>query len=68
LNVFGVAFGSKLLSGAMLLSRGITFYLFVIISLLVVIFNALKMKNIKGEIDNEITEFETKYDKCENVI
>lgn len=61
LSVFGVAFGSTLLSGAMLLSRGITFYLFVIISLLVVIINAFEKKNIKGEIDNEMIEFETDY-------
>ena len=52
----------------MLLSRGITFYLFVIISLLVVIINAIKTKNIKGEIDSKIIEFETQYENSENVI
>ena len=62
LSVFGIAFGKELLSGAMLLSRGITFYLFVIISLVVVIINAIKTKNIKGEIDNEIVELETQYE------
>lgn len=61
LSLFGVAFGQELLSGAMLLSRGITFYLFVIVSLFVVIINAIKMKNIKGEIDNKINEYEAKY-------
>ena len=62
LNTFGVVFGNELLSGAMLLSRGITFYLFVIISLIVVIINAIKMKSIKGEIDKKIIEFETQYE------
>lgn len=59
LQIFGVAFGKKILGGAMLLSRGITFYFYVILSMLVVIINAIKMKNIKGEIDNKVQEFET---------
>jgi len=59
LSLFGVAFGNELLSSAMLLSRGISFYLFVIISLLIVIINGIRMKNVKGEIDNEITEIES---------
>ena len=53
LSIFKPAFGDTL-SGAMLLSRGITFYLYVIISLIVVVINAIKMKNIKGEIDEKI--------------
>ena len=58
LKIFGVAFGTELLSVAMLLSRGITFYLFVIISLLVVIINAISKRNVKGEIDDEVIELE----------
>ena len=58
LSLFGVAFGRELLGGAMLLSRGVSFYLFVIVSLLVVIYNVIKMRNVKGEIDKQITEFD----------
>ena len=59
LAIFKPAFGDTL-SGAMLLSRGITFYLYVIISLLVVIINAVKMKNVLGEIDNKVRKIEGK--------
>lgn len=62
LSIFGVAFGKELLSGAMLLSRGITFYLFVIISLLIVMINAIRKNHIKGEIDKKIIEFETQFE------
>lgn len=58
LKVFGVAFGSELISGSMLLSRGVTFYAYVIISLVVVIFTAIRKKKVKGEIDNNIIAFE----------
>lgn len=59
LGIFGVAFGDGLLSGAMLLNRGVTFYWYVIISLIVVVFNAIKMKNVKGEIDEKVIEVES---------
>ena len=49
LGVFETVFGQKLLSGAMILSRGITFYLYVIVRLIVVIINAMKTKSIKTE-------------------
>ena len=58
LSIFSPAFGGELLSGAMLLNRGITFYWYVILSLVVVIINAIKMKNIKGEIDKDVMEIE----------
>ena len=58
LGIFGGVFGEKLLSGAMLLSRGITFYWYVIISLIVVVINAIRMKNVRGEIDEKIIEVE----------
>ena len=53
LGVFGAVFGTGLLNGAMLLNRGITFYLYVVICAIVVVFNAIKTKDIKGEIDGE---------------
>ncbi len=59
LGIFGVAFGEKLLSGAMLLNRGITFYWYVIVSLVIVIINAIRMKNVKGEIDEEVIQIES---------
>ena len=58
LRIFGIAFGKTLLGGAMLLSRGVTFYLYVIISLIVVIINAVKKKKIKSEIDKKIIGYE----------
>lgn len=59
LGIFERVFGKELLSGAMLLNRGITFYWFVIISLIVVIINAVIMKNVKGEIDEEVEKIES---------
>ena len=41
LGIYGVAFGKNLLQSAMLLNRGINFYSFVVISLIVVILNIL---------------------------
>lgn len=49
LNLFGLAFGAELLSSAMLLNRGITFYLFVIITLFVVFINIIRIKNYEKE-------------------
>ena len=65
LGIFGVAFGQDLLKGAMLLNRIDTFYLFVIISLIVVIINAIRMKNVKGEIDKQVLAFDELEDKEE---
>ena len=47
-----------MISGAMLLSRGVTFYLYVIVSLVVVLISMFMTKNRKGEIDKEIIEME----------
>lgn len=44
LNIFGKVFGLELLSSAMLLNRGISFYLFVIISAIVVIITIFQKK------------------------
>lgn len=58
LKLFGSIFGSTLLSGAMLLYRFSSFYLFVIIFMFVVIVNAIKMKNVESRIDRDIKELE----------
>ena len=49
LNLFGLAFGTELLSSAMLLNRGITFYFFVLLTLFVVFINIIRIKNRKKE-------------------
>ena len=54
LKIYGKAFGTDLLKGAMLLSRGITFYLFVIVSLIIVMINAIRTKDIESEIDKDV--------------
>lgn len=58
LKIFGVAFGTTLIGGSMILSRGVTFYLYVVISLVVVIVNAIRMRKRNGDIDNYVTELE----------
>ena len=47
LKIYDGVFSETLLSGAMLLSRGIMFYLFIVISLVVVLINAFKTKDLK---------------------
>ena len=44
LTLYGAAFGEQLVSSAMLLNRGISFYLFVLITMVVVMFNAVSLK------------------------
>ena len=44
LALYGSVFGAELISSAMLLNRGITFYLFVIISMLIVLGNIIFVK------------------------
>lgn len=44
LSLFGVAFGEEMLSGAMLLNRSISFYWFVIITMMVVFVNIVRLK------------------------
>ena len=48
LNLFGLAFGAGLLPSAMVLNRSITFYFFVIVTLFVVFFNIIRIKNNKA--------------------
>ena len=54
LATFGAVFGAGLLDSAMLLVRGVSFYWFVILGMVVVFINAVRMKNVKGEIDKEL--------------
>ena len=56
LAIFETVFPGELLNGAMLLSRGVNFYLFVAISALVVIINAMRIKKENIIINNEIEE------------
>ena len=49
LGIYGIVFGTELLNSGMLLFRGITFYLYVIISLVVVMINIIRSKSIKNE-------------------
>lgn len=58
LKIFGIAFGVNLLSGAMLIYRFISFYFYIIVSVIVVILNAIKMKNVSGEVDQTVKELE----------
>ena len=63
IKIFEKAFGSSIISGAMLLSRGVTFYLYVVISLIVVLINNIRLKKVTGksinveEIDDNLTFF-----------
>ena len=52
LRIFGPVFGIELLSGAVLLNRGINFYLFVIISLIIVFLNIIANKRKKWRENN----------------
>lgn len=58
LKIFRGAFSASTIGASMLLSRGVTFYLYVIIALIVVIVNAIRMKDTKGEIDYQVKEIE----------
>ena len=44
LEIFKVVFPKTIINGAMLLSRGINFYLFVIVSAIIVIINIIRQK------------------------
>lgn len=58
LKIFGLAFSKKLLNSAMLLCRGVNFYLYIVISAVVVMINAVKTKDVVGEIDKKVHVFE----------
>ncbi len=54
LTVFGRSFGQELLKSAMLLSRFSSFYIYIIITSIVVIVTTIKTKKIKSPIDETI--------------
>ena len=58
LTIYTAAFGKEMLGGAMLLSRGITFYLFVAISAIVVLINGVVKKKVRSELDVEVESIE----------
>ena len=58
LSILGVAFGETLIGGAMLLSRIISFYFFVLLSLVVVIITAIRKRKVQGEIDLRVLDIE----------
>lgn len=58
LKIFGGIFGKKILSGAMLLSRFVSFYFYVIVSSIIVIINAIRTRNLVSEIDKNIEEID----------
>ena len=57
LKIYRIAFGS-LLSGAMLVYRFVSFYLYVIIFLIVVIITGIATKKIESEIDKNVKEID----------
>ena len=59
LKIYGSIFSKSILSGAMLIYRVASFYLYIIISTIVVIINAIKTKNIMSEIDEDIEEIDS---------
>lgn len=58
LALFGTVYTKNMLDSAMLINRGINFYLFVIISSIVVIINALRYKDKKDDMKEEIKQEE----------
>ena len=58
LKIFNGSFPKKLLSGAMLIYRLISFYFYIIVSAIVVVATAVKTKNVVGEVDKNINEID----------
>lgn len=56
LAIFETVFPKEMLNGAMLLSRGVNFYLFVAISAVIVIINAMRIKKENNITNKEIEE------------
>ncbi len=56
LAIFETVYPKEMLNGAMLLSRGVNFYLFVAISAVIVIINALRIKKEETIINDEVEE------------
>ena len=58
LKIFIPAFGESLLSSAMLLFRFSSFYLFIILSTIIVIVNSIRTRKIVSVIDKDISEID----------
>lgn len=54
LKIYGKVFGKVLLNGAMLTYRFVSFYLYIIISTIVVTINGILMKNVENDIDSNV--------------
>ncbi len=63
MKLYGVAFSKSLLSGAMLLFRFVSFYIYIMIFSVIVIVTAVKKKDVLGEIDKDVREIEKDFDK-----
>ncbi len=61
MKLFSDVFGKSMLGGAMLLYRFVSFYLYVIIFMIIVMINATKEKNINSVIDKDVKEVERDY-------
>ena len=68
MKLYGIAFGTSLLSGAMLLFRFVSFYAYIVIFTFVVVINAVKSKKNIGEIDHDVKEIEKDFDKIDNLV
>ena len=53
-SIFKTVFSEKLINGVMLLNRGVSFYLFLLICGIIVIVNTLKSKKEKINAEDEI--------------
>lgn len=54
LKIYGKVFGKVLLNGAMLIYRFVSFYLYIIISTIVVTINGILMKNVENDVDSNV--------------
>ena len=68
MKLYGIAFGKSLLSGAMLLFRFVSFYIYIMIFSVIVIVNATKAKRIIGDIDKSVIEIEKDFDKKNTLV
>ena len=58
LKIYGIVFRKNILSSAMLIYRFVSFYLFILVSAVVVVVNAIKTKNIVSEMDANISDID----------
>ena len=58
LKIYGEIFGKSLLHGGMLIFRFVSFYLYILIAVVVVIINAIRMRNVSNDIDINVKYIE----------